>query len=70
MGRQGCFLSEQEVRRVVHLLLSTDMTVAEIAERMRCSRSAVFSINRKAGVRDYNGRRSTWILARKPSVEQ
>jgi hypothetical protein len=59
MARQGCVFSEQEVQTIVRLL-TTDMTMPEIAERMCCSRGGVVSINRKFKVRDYGGRRSTW----------
>jgi hypothetical protein len=51
-----------EVRRIVSLLASTDMTIPEIAERVGCSRSAVVSINRRFQVRDYAGRRTSWTL--------
>jgi predicted DNA-binding protein YlxM (UPF0122 family) len=56
-------LSEMQVRKIVVLLASTDMTVAEIATRMACSRSAVLSINRRHAVRDYAGCRSRWTVA-------
>ena len=39
------------------------MSLADIANRMRCSRSAVAAINRKYQVRDYNGRRTQWVLS-------
>jgi hypothetical protein len=44
------------------LLRESDMSLPEIADRMRCSRSAVASINRKFRVRLYEGRRSQWSL--------
>jgi hypothetical protein len=62
MARQGKMFTEDEVHRIVRLLSSTDMTIPEIAERMRCSRSAVVSINRKCQIRNYGGLRSTWTL--------
>ncbi len=62
MARQGCFFSEHEVQRIVTLLSTTDMTVAEIAARMNCSRSAVLSVNRKYQVRQYAGLRSNWTV--------
>ena len=62
MARQGCVLQDAEVRKMVSLLASTDMTIPEIAKRMGCSRSAIVSINRKFQVRDYAGHRSTWAL--------
>ena len=68
MARQGCALQETEVRRIVNLLSSTDMTIQQIAERLSCSRSAVVAINRKFQVREYGGRRKTWVLARKDQM--
>lgn len=64
MAKQGCALSEQEVRRIIHLLLSTDMTIGDIAKRMGCSHSVIVAINRKFQVRDYAGLRSEWTLVK------
>jgi hypothetical protein len=44
---QGRYFSEGELKRIVMLLRESDMSLPEIADRMRCSRSAVASINRK-----------------------
>jgi hypothetical protein len=63
MARQGCVLQQSEVRRIVSLLASTDMTIPAIAQRLGCSRSAVVSINRRFQVRDYAGHRSTWEVS-------
>jgi hypothetical protein len=63
MANQGRVLSEHQVRRIVSLLASTDMTIPEIAQRMGCSRSAVVSVNRHHGIRHYNGHRSTWTCS-------
>jgi hypothetical protein len=52
--------TEAEVRRVISLLSSTDMTIKEIADRMGCSRSTICAINLKAQVRNYAGRRTSW----------
>lgn len=60
MAIQGKAFSEAELQRIVSLLRSTEMTIGEIAERMRCSRSAVASINRRFQVREYAGLRSIW----------
>lgn len=60
MAGQGRSMREAEVRQVIHLLSSTEMTVAEIAERMSCSKSVVVAINRRHQVRAYNGLRSSW----------
>ena len=69
MAKQGSPLSETELRRIVHLLNSTEMTISEIAQRMRCSRSAVTSINRRFQVRSYNGLRSVWTNTFQTEVE-
>ena len=60
MAKQGSPLSDTELRRIIHLLNSTDMTIGQIAQRMGCSRSAIASINRRYQVRDYAGLRSVW----------
>jgi hypothetical protein len=51
MGKRDCTLSETDIRRMVALLFTTDLTIAAIAERMSCSRSVVASVNRKFQVR-------------------
>ena len=60
MAKQGCALSEYTIRKIVALLNSTDMTLAEIATRMECSRSTVVSLNRQYEVREYAGLRTRW----------
>jgi hypothetical protein len=49
-----------DVRRIVSLLASTDMTLWEISMRMGCSHSAIAAVNRRYQVRDYGGQRSHW----------
>ena len=63
MPRQGKMFTEDQLHRILSLLSSTDMTISEIAERMRCSRSAVGAINRKFRIREYAGLRASWIRA-------
>jgi len=60
---QGRHFSEGELKRIVMLLRESEMSLPEIADRMRCSRSAVASINRKFQVRLYGGHRSQWSLS-------
>jgi hypothetical protein len=55
----------EHVQRIVDLLATTEMTAAEIAERMSCSKNTVISINRRFQVRDYTGMRSRWITPKK-----
>jgi hypothetical protein len=45
------------------LLRESEMSLPEIADRMRCSRSAVAAINRKFQVRLYGGHRSQWSVS-------
>jgi hypothetical protein len=59
---QGRHFKQDEVKKIVWLLRETEMTLPEIAMRMRCSRSAVAAINRKFQVREYDGRRTQWVL--------
>jgi len=59
---QGKYFSKDELNRIVMLLRESDMSLPEIADRMRCSRSAVAAINRKFQIRLYGGKRSQWTL--------
>ena len=71
---QGRYFTPEELKRIVLLLHETDMTLSDIAARMRCSRSAVAAINRKFFVRDYEGKRSQWVVTdsapKLPAMEQ
>ena len=58
-GKGRSFL-DSEISRIVQLLTSTDLSITDIAKRMRCSVSAVNSVNRKMKVRHYAGRRTSW----------
>ena len=66
MALQGRAFTEDEIQRIASLLANTDMTVAEIATRMGCSRSAVLTVNRKRQLRTYDGLRSTWRKLHEP----
>ena len=59
---QGKYFSKDELNRIVMLLRETDMTLPEIADRLRCSRSAVAAINSKFQIRLYRGKRTQWTL--------
>ena len=63
MRSQGKYFSEHELNRIITLLRDSDMTLPEIASRMRCSRSAVAAINRKFQIRFYGSKRSEWRLS-------
>ena len=67
MGR-GNAMQEYEIRNVISLLATTDMTIPEIAQRMGCSRKTIVGVNRRFQVRQYNGRRSSWVVS--PSLWQ
>ena len=60
MAIQGKAFSEAELHKILHFLRSTEMTIGAIAERMRCSRSAIASINRRFQIREYAGLRAIW----------
>jgi hypothetical protein len=62
MARPRWVLQDAEIRKIVSLLFSTDMTVPEIAQRTGCSNSTILAINRKYEVREYSGRRNTWVV--------
>jgi len=60
---QGKCFSSSELEKILFLLKETDLALSLIATRMRCSRSAVASINRRFQIRDYAGHRNNWVLA-------
>ena len=62
MGIQGKVLSESNIRRIVELLTSTDMTIPKIAEKMNCSRSAVVSVKRDYEIKVYAGNRANFTV--------
>ena len=62
MARQGCALDDNEIRKIVNLLASTDMSLCDIAQRTGCSRGAIAAINRRYQVREYGGHRTSWAL--------
>jgi len=68
MARQGCSMSEMEIRRIAFLLSETDLVVAAIAERMDCSKSAIMSINRRFQIRDYGQHRNKWNV--RPAIRE
>jgi hypothetical protein len=69
MARQARIFDENDIERIVSLLASTDMTVAEIAQRMSCSRSAILAINRKRQVRNYGGHHTSWQVCDRNACE-
>jgi hypothetical protein len=54
MTKQGCVLSEQKGQKIVAFLCSSDLTMAQIAARMNCTKSVVVAVNRKFRVRKIN----------------
>ena len=64
MKGKGRSFTDLEISRIVALLSNTDMSIAQIAGRMDCSVSAISSLNRKHGVRNYAGRRTSWEYTR------
>ena len=62
MSRQGCSLQDSEIRRIISLLASTDLSLMDIAVRTGRSHAAIAAVNRRFNVREYRGRRSSWAL--------
>jgi len=60
---QGKHLNSAELERIISLLRESELTIAEIAARMNCSRSAIAALNRKLQIRQYHGLRTRWITA-------
>jgi hypothetical protein len=59
---QGKYLSQAEVTNITRLLACTDLSLGTIGVRMSCTKATIVAINRKFGIRFYNGRRSIWDL--------
>ncbi len=59
MHSKGRSLDYKTVRKIYTLLATTEMSAAEIAKRMNCSTSTVGTLNRKRGIRIYNGKKFT-----------
>lgn len=62
MANQGRSLTESQIIKITRLLASTEMPIAQIAERMGCSKSAIVALNRKHAIRDYSGHRGRWTV--------
>ena len=67
MRGKGHFFRDSEIRTIVWLLTSTDMTLSDIAKRMSCSVSAINAVNKRKNVRLYSGRRNQWSFTGSPS---
>jgi predicted DNA-binding protein YlxM (UPF0122 family) len=67
---QGRYFSPEEINKIICFLRNTDMSLPTIASRMGCSRSAVAAINRKYGIRDYEGKRSRWSVSQESKHEE
>jgi hypothetical protein len=57
---KGRHFTPEELKRMVVLLQETDMSLEEIACRMRCSPGSIARVNRKVQVRQYGGGRNRW----------
>jgi predicted phage tail protein len=62
--RQGRHLSTETIEKIKELLSATDLSIAGIAERIDCSKSAVASINRKYRIRAYGKNRNRWTVSK------
>jgi hypothetical protein len=65
---QGRPFSASEINRIKFLLSSTEMTLEEIATRMDCAKSSVVSINRNFQIRQYLGRRTSWVSSKDVAI--
>lgn len=59
---QGRSLSAREIATVVKCLKDEDMTIIQIAKRCGVSKGSVAAINKRYGIREYNGRKLTWSM--------
>lgn len=62
MAGDGRAMCEGEIKEVISLLASTELSVTEISQRMSCTKNAVVAINRKFQVRAYTGLRSSCLM--------
>jgi IS30 family transposase len=62
MAGQGRRLTQFQINTIIALLSRTEMSFADIAYRLGCSRSAIVKINREHCVRRYGGKHSQWEL--------
>jgi hypothetical protein len=58
---QGRRLSERQTTTIQKLLAETDLSIAEIAERIERSRGVVVTVNKRFRIRNYVGR-SHWLV--------
>ena len=65
---QGKYLSIDEINHIKQLLASTDLSIQQIGVRVECAKSTIVAINRKYGIRLYNGRRSEWVINLEPQT--
>jgi hypothetical protein len=55
-------VGDGDVRTILNLLASTELSMGMIAKRVGCSPSTVRSVNVKHRVRVYDGHRTTWTV--------
>ena len=58
---RGRRLPQHDIATIQRLLADTDMTVSEIVQRLGLSKAVILSINRRFGIRIYQGR-SAWFV--------
>jgi len=59
---KGRPFSNEELATITRLLGNTEMTLQEIAMRMSCAKSSIAAINQQLGIRNYQGKRSYWVV--------
>lgn len=61
-GLQSKQMDPRELERIVSLLRHSELTLSEIAARMRRIRTTIAALNRRLRIREYPGQRSHWRL--------
>ena len=67
---QGKPISDATIRKIKQLLANTDLAIAEIAERMGCSKANIVAVNRKFAIRVYDQRRRDWQVELPKKVDK
>lgn len=61
MRHRGSPMSVFQISRIKDLLANTELSFAEIAQRMECSRTTIAGINQRFEIRDYSSR-ADWTV--------
>jgi len=58
--KQGGRFSHEQIMRIEKLLRTTELSIPEIARYIGCSAGPIGALNRRSGIRIYEGNRKTW----------